>query len=212
MIIRFFRLPILTAMVAVLASFAHVPVQASNSHWQDILTPVSSASTLNDDILIRQGEQWWDSKWGARGVLYQKRHDDLGLDGSSHLAIDIKRRLFSSQENSFLAIGLGWDDIELTGDQNTTGMRFVAEGRYNLFGPAYLFGQAAITPWLSGIDSMADPFGSEVEFGLVVNPFPSMSLRAGFRNYWLDSYSQDIGISPYDNRNNGLFIGGGIDW
>ncbi len=171
----------------------------------------AQASPVNNDKLYHYGEQWWDQKWGARGALYQRDPAGLDFDTDKHLAVDVKRRLFSMSGNSYLAVGLGWDDIELPGDSYTSGMRFVAEGRYSVFKQAYLFGQAAYTPWLSAVDDMAGPNGRELEVGLAVNPFPSMSLKAGYRNYWLDSGNPGDD-SLYSTGNNGVFIGGGLNW
>lgn len=200
-----------TGALATIATFFGSTAHAG-SQWWDFLTPVAVASTTNTDLLMRYGEQWWNDQWRARGALYRGDGDNASLEVGNHLSVDLKRRLFSNQENSFLAIGVGWDDIELPGDLNTSGMRLVAEGRYSVFGPAYVFGQAAYTPWLSEINGMTKAFGREVEFGLAINPYPSMSLKAGYRNYWLDSYDEDMTAPLYDSRNNGLFIGGGINW
>jgi len=184
----------------------------ADTPWWDTSSqePVDS-SVINSDALYQYGEQWWNQKWGARGALYQSDSTGLDFDNNKHLAVDVKRRLFTMRGNSYLAVGLGWDDIELPGDVTTSGMRLVAEGRYTVVGPAYLFGQASFTPWLSEIENIAGPNGKEIEFGLAVNPFPSMSLKAGYRNYWLDSGNPGDATS-YNSGNNGLFIGGGVSW
>ena len=184
----------------------------ADTPWWDTPSQNSGdSSVIESDVLYEYGEQWWNQKWGARGAIYQSDQSGLDFDNNKHLAVDVKRRLFTTPGNSYLAVGLGWDDIELPGDYSTSGMRFVAEGRYGVVGPAYLFGHASFTPWLSDMENMASPNGKELEIGLAVNPFPSMSLKAGYRNYWLDSGNPGD-TSSFNNGNNGLFIGGGINW
>lgn len=187
-------------------AFSILDSHASDGQWWN-----ETGSQVGSDKLYKYGEQWWDQKWGARGALYHRDTTGLDFENNKHLAVDVKRRLFSMSGNSYLAVGLGWDDIELPGDTYTTGMRFVAEGRYDVFKRAYFFGQAAYTPWLSEVEDMAGPNGRELEVGLAVNPFPSMSLKAGYRNYWLDSGNTDDD-SLYSSGNNGVFIGGGLSW
>ncbi len=184
---------------------------ADTQWWDAASQKTSDPSAINNDALYDYGEQWWNQKWGARGAIYQSDQSGLDFDSNKHLAVDVKRRLFTTPGNSYLAVGLGWDDIELPGDESTSGMRFVAEGRYGVVGPAYLFGQASFTPWLSEIENMAGPNGKELEIGLAVNPFPSMSLKAGYRNYWLDSGNPGD-ATLYNSGNSGLFFGGGINW
>ena len=214
MSIRFASVAGLSSLL-LLGSNAHALGLAENASdttgWGSSYQASSHQTVVNSGKLYRYGEQWWERKWGARGAIYQSDHNGLDFDTNKHLAVDVKRRLFSSPGNSYLAVGLGWDDIELSDAESTSGMRFVAEGRYDLFGPAYLFGQAAATPWLSDIEGVVDPFGTELEIGLAINPYPSMSLKAGYRNYWLGSANTENEIL-YDTGARGVFLGGGINW
>ena len=150
-------------------------------------------------------------KWLGQSRHYQISSLKPGEDDTSQLSIDIKRRLYSYTENTYVAMGLGWDDIGLSDNRSTSGMRFVAEGRLGLLGPTYVFGQAALAPWLSDTEKYVNPFGKELELGFAVEPLPSMSFRAGYRSYWLD-LSDSNDASTYQNQTDGFFIGGGLHW
>jgi hypothetical protein len=134
-----------------------------------------------------------------------------GKQDPSQLSIDIKRQLISRAANTYLAMGVGWEDIALGGDTSTQGMRFVAEGRVGLYGPTYVFGQAALAPWMSDVAGYIDPFGKEIELGIGIQPIPSMSFRAGYRSYWLD-LSNPGNDELLRNQSDGFYIGGGLNW
>jgi hypothetical protein len=66
---------------------------------------------------------------------------------------------------------------------------------------------------MSNIKSTIDPFGKELEIGLAVDPLPSMSFRAGYRGYWLDSVDSSADSDSSIRRQaDGFYIGGGINW
>ena len=149
--------------------------------------------------------------WQGQSRYHQLNSLQPGQENANQLSIDIKRRLYSFADNTYVAMGLGWDDITLEDDVSTSGMRLVAEGRVGIFGPAYVFGQAALAPWLSDTENYINPFGKELELGLAVDPLPSLSIRAGYRSYWLD-ISDSKGAAPLHNQTDGFFIGGGLHW
>ncbi len=181
------------------------------------VVPVSSygaqsfGSSLGSITQFSISPGWLDNKWQGQSSYYRTKSSDPGLVDASQWSVDITRRLLSSKQNSYLAMGLGWNDIEATAGESSSGVRFIAEGRLGVYGPAYLFGQAALSPWMSSVGYLVDPFGKEIELGLAVEPVPSLSLRAGYRSYWLDS-----GASSSDpslrSQTDGFFIGGGLRW
>ena len=157
------------------------------------------------------GERWLNDKWSGKSSIHPTNGLEKSLADTNQWTIDIKRRFLSDTENTYLAMGLGWNDIEITESESSSGMRFVAEGRVGIYGPAYLFGQAAFSPWMSNLGNKVDPFGKEIEIGLAVDPLPSMSFRAGYRGYWLDSVDSPA-ESPIRRQADGFYLGGGINW
>lgn len=184
---------------------------------QTIRTPTFSTgaqsfgSSLGRISRFSVGQGWLKNRWQGQSSHYKTKNLNVGLLDSSQWSVDITRRLLSGKQNTYLALGLGWNDIEMATGKSSVGMRFIAEGRVGLYGPAYLFGQAALSPWMSNVGYLVDPFGKELELGLAIDPFPSMSLRAGYRGYWLDSSepSSDAGLR---RQTDGFYIGGGLRW
>jgi len=172
---------------------------------------LSSTSSFAMPSQLNLGEGWLNDKWSGQSSSYQANGLEKGLVDASQWTLDIKRRLLSSTENTYLAMGLGWNDIAISEGESSSGVRFVAEGRVGIYGPAYLFGQAAFSPWMSNIGNQIDPLGKELDLGLAVDPLPSMSFRAGYRGYWLDS-AEPSDESTIRRQVDGFYIGGGIHW
>lgn len=171
----------------------------------------SSTSSIAMPSQFNMNEGWLNDKWSGESSIYHANGLEKGLADASQWTLDIKRRLLSSTENTYLAMGLGWNDVAISESESSSGMRFVAEGRVGIYGPAYLFGQAAYSPWMSNIGNQIDPFGKELDLGLAVDPLPSMSFRAGYRGYWLDS-AESSDESSIRRQADGFYIGGGIHW
>jgi len=156
-------------------------------------------------------QDWLNEKWTGQSSFFQQNKLDTRLNDANQWTLDIKRRLLSATENTYLSMGLGWNDIKMTEGESTSGMRFVAEGRVGIYGPAYLFGQAAVSPWMTDAGNNIAPFGKELDLGLAVNPLPSMSFKAGYRSYWLDS-SDLSSEATSTSKADGFYIGGGFHW
>ncbi|MEN8711980.1 MAG: hypothetical protein ABF326_07265 [Arenicellales bacterium] len=181
------------------------------SGWPSATQP--STNSLGTHSEFNLGEGWLNDKWSGHSSIHQTNGFKKSPANTSQWTVDIKRRLLSAAENTYLAMGLGWNDLELTETESSSGIRFVAEGRVGIYGPAYMFGQAAFSPWMSNIESTIDPFGKELEIGLAVDPLPSMSFRAGYRGYWLDSVESSADSDSSIRRQaDGFYIGGGINW
>jgi hypothetical protein len=105
-------------------------------------------------------------------------------------------RAFSPTENNYLAIGAGWQEIDLDllglgGD--TSGVRLAVEGRIALGGLFYVYGQGYYLPSLDdaepalpGFSPMRNMDGHMLEAGISWKMAPFMSMRAGYRQHNLD--------------------------
>jgi len=195
-------------------AYADPDQDMSNPAWALWSQPQWSQSSADYPASYSQfipDQKWLNDKWSGQSSLHQTNGFDKGRNGSSQWTMDIKRLLLSATENTYLAMGLGWNDLTVTNGESSSGMRFVAEGRVGIFGPAYLFGQAALSPWMSDLGNNIDPYGKELELGLAVDPVPSLSFRAGYRSYWLDS--ADSSADPSIRRHtDGFYLGGGVHW
>lgn len=167
-----------------------------------------------------------DSKGpGVRGELWIKRlgfaahsyklDPDTLFDGESltSTAADVKFRLISVAENSFLAAGVGYGTMDLSGPGSgeTSGLRLVAEGRIGLVGILYGYGRAAYLPSLDDWEvegaTLTDGDGREVELGVMVQPFPFLQLFGGYRNA---EASFDLAGAAVDLKSDGIVVGVGV--
>ncbi len=210
MILRKLIIPISLVLVSSMTSTCFAYDESSQvSPW----SPVAQSSTpiLGSSTQFRLSQDWLSEKRTGQSSIYQANKLDTGLNDTGQWTLDIKRRLLSATENTYISMGLGWNDIVMNEGESTSGIRFVAEGQVGIYGPAYLFGQAAVSPWMTDTGNNIAPFGKELELGLAVTPLPSMSFKAGYRGYWLDSSdlsSEAISTSKTD----GFYIGGGLHW
>lgn len=158
-------------------------------------------------------EFWW-RRWGLKGSYFEADViDNDSTQGQDFLSVDLKRRIFSPTRNSFVALGLGWENIELgtVGDgADTQGARLLLEGRLALTPIFHLYGHAAWMPSLEDTQATKDTKGREFELGLAVKPLPHISLRVGYRQFRLDFKSMDG--ADESSKSSGVILGAGVHW
>jgi hypothetical protein len=157
-----------------------------------------------------RAEVWFFKHFGISGEMFQL---DVGSDGDIDLTnLDVKWRPFSPTENSFFALGSGWQKIELEG-VDTSGFRIVAEGRVGLAGFAYVYGRAAYFPSLDdlevgGMTLGTDVDGSEYDLGVAFEPAPFLSVWAGYRRTKMNFTFYEGGADKL--QLDGFYAGAGI--
>lgn len=160
-----------------------------------------SASEDSEDIGFR-GELWFMKKLGVSVALFSAdlEDSDATIDYNN---LDVKWRVLSPTENNFLAVGAGWQQIDLDGD-DADGFRVVVEGRVAIVGIVYFYGRGAHAPELDadGIDGDM----TELEAGVMVKPAPFLQLFGGYRS---NDMSFDGGI---DLTTDGFVIGAGVNF
>jgi len=150
-------------------------------------------------------ELWWQSKFGVRAQVLGDV-DDIS-SSSDYTAVDVMWKAFSPTENNFIAVGLGWQDMDFTAVDSTvtsvfsgetSGVRVALEGRVGIVGMVYAYGQAAYLP---AMDDASDSFtleeyndmdGLEYELGVSWKPAPFISVRGGYRENQLDYKRVDL--------------------
>ena len=123
---------------------------------------------------------------------------DVDNTGSSsdYTALDVMWKPFSPTENSFIAVGLGWQEMDFTAlsfSGDTSGLRVAVEGRVGIVGMVYAYGQAAYLPSMDDASNSSlttvtynDMNGLEYELGISWKPAPFISVRGGYRENQLD--------------------------
>lgn len=178
--------------------------------WANEFEAEFSNGEIDAGALGGRGELWFDQKWGLGGQLYQSDLDDDSLDDAEYLNIDFKRRIFSLTDNTFLALGLGWQNVNIDHD-SSDGARVLLEGRVGLGGVVYLYGQTAWFPELDDFSNRSNVDGKEFEAGLSFDPLPFFSLRAGYRKIKID-YTNNLNDTGESARSTGFVIGAGFHW
>lgn len=181
--------------LAALPALAMGPVdgEVGALYWANDFEAAEGGSSLSSDAGAPgyRAEIWFFKKYGLRAAHYASELDDFNDLSSDYTSVDFMWRAFSPTENNFLAIGLGWQtmDLETIGlEGDTSGVRVDVEGRVALGGLFYLYGQGSYLPSLDdapAVDPLLGNFedldGHEFEAGVSWKIAPFLSLRAGYR-------------------------------
>jgi hypothetical protein len=113
------------------------------------------------------------------------------------LIIDFRRRIAEFSEGNYFAIGLGWQQIDvsyagLPGSADTSGLRLSAELRTNLAGVIQGYGELGFFPSMDdmtgGPGLMAESVeGYDYEVGVLIRLAPYLKLKVGYRIESLES-------------------------
>jgi hypothetical protein len=143
--------------------------------------------------------------------------DDFdGLD-QTQISLDVKWRIIAPTENTFFALGLGYQGFEFDDAGETfdsTGYRIVADGRFGFIGILYVYGRLAYLPSLGDIEIEGQTFaegdsGYDLDIGLGIEPLPILSLWVGYRTQSFD-FKQPGGPGQLTVENTGPYIGAGV--
>ena len=95
----------------------------------DLLDPRIETSALS-----AYGALWWNRTWGLRGALNRFPEDQVDQAPNDQLQVDIQRRLQSPVSDSYLSVGLGWEQNNFGSQGSLSGLRLSAGGRVHLPG------------------------------------------------------------------------------
>ena len=169
--------------------------EAAVVYWMSDGTALGDGGPeLDSGAISGTAELWLFDRWGARAGIYQAEFADFDED-VQYGSLDVMAKVFELTRNNYLALGVGWEDIELRSAE-TSGLRIVAEGRVGFASMVYGYGQAAYLPKLDEFPGFEDVNGTEFDLGVAVEPMPFLTIRAGYRNTTIDYketlFSQDI--------------------
>lgn len=156
----------------------------------DVNVAVFGDSEYNS--FLGKGELWSDN-WGLTANLLQNDNDDVfGLPkDSEYFNLDVKRR-FGSLDNSNFELGLGWQQLNIESQLEASGPKLSLSGRLNLKSSVQLYGTTSYFPELEDGLQNNDATAYELEAGVLYQPFPSVSLKAGYRYFSLDLEDPEI--------------------
>ena len=179
------------------------------SWWSNDFSANAVDASFDAGTVGADAEVWWRQRWGIKGSLYKSDVVESNSgDGPDFFSIDIKRRLISPTENNFLALGLGWQTVDLAKGADTQGYRFLLQGGLGLTPVLSVYGHTAWLPGMVESDEIGDPKGLEIEAGIALKPFPFVSFRAGYRTFMLDYVSLEGANET--SKSKGIIVGAGV--
>lgn len=157
-----------------------------NLMWLSGDVNVSAFDDSQYESFLGKGELWADN-WGVTASLLQNdRNDVFGLpQDSEFFNLDVKRR-FGVADKSNFEVGLGWQELNIDSHLEASGPRVSLSGRLNLRSSVQLYGLTSYFPELEDDLQNNDATAYEFEAGLLYQPVPSVSLKAGYRHFSLD--------------------------
>lgn len=201
----------LVMMLVFVDSYALGPIdgEVTINWWESNLSNDNLAPGVGERSHFFRAQNWWDNTWGLRGDIHFNGSDVLDFGNASRYNVDLQRRIFSLTDNTFLAAGLGWENLDLAGQSASDGLRLSLDASFGLVGVATLYGHSIWMPKLGSAADFSEVSGLEIEAGVVFNPFPFISVRAGYRRFTLD---YNLLGERSNTVSQGLVIGTGIHW
>ncbi len=170
--------------------------------WWSHDVEVNGVGSSSADDTGAYAEVWWNEGWGLAADYFNSDPDEGAFDEASDFSVDVKRRVLSPTENNFLAVGAGWQDIDIGSGASTDGPRFLVEGRGGV-GIMFAYGQIAWMPDLGDAGVFRDVEGTETQVGVSLTPFPFLNLRLGYR-------VMDIDFRGGSRKADGYLLGGAV--
>ncbi len=177
-----------TSVIADDESFQNRP----NLMWLSSDTSVSVFGDTQYDSFLGKGE-FWANNWGVSANLLQNTDNDVfGLPkDSEYFNLDVKRR-FGNAETYNFELGLGWQELSIDSQLEASGPKVSLTGRMNVINSVQVYGLTSYFPELEDELRNNDVTAYELEAGVLYQPLPSVSFKAGYRHFSLDIENDPI--------------------
>ena len=132
------------------------------------------------------------------GLRADQSRSDADGAGADYTNVDFMWRALAPSENNFVAVGLGWQRMDIDGfASDISGVRVSVGGRVELPAGLYAYGHGSYLPSLQDADSENPVLGEfkdldahEYELGVAWEATPVIRVHAGYRVNRL-SFTQD---------------------
>lgn len=189
--------------------------------WQNDFESTGGSTNVSDEASAPgfRAELWFAKKFGVRAATFNADVDNINVESSDYTSVDVLYKLFAPTKNNFIALGAGWQEMDLESigvADGTSGARISAEGRVGLIGMVHVYGQGSYLPELDDAPAMnsADGMfreieGMEYEVGLSWKMFPFVAAKAGYRVTDVDFTRTDALSIDYSGnaKTDGYFAG-----
>jgi len=185
------------AVCSLLCLFAGTPALAAGPidgevavvWWaNEFSTDTDTAAASSDaEALGLTAQMWVKKRYGLRASQFGSNPD--GSSGADYTSVDLLWKALAPSENNFVALGLGWQQMDMQGlDDSTSGARVIVEGRVGLGGSVFAYGHGSYLPSMSDSDAVETSLGRyedldayEYEVGVAWNALSFMDVHAGYR-------------------------------
>ncbi len=190
-----------------------VDVEGRVMYWQG--DTEIDGETADMDGYGAEFDLWFTNKLGVTAAFWPVEGKDLAAGfEKDYMSLDVKWRLFSPTEHNYLAVGVGYQDIDLTtpGESfDSSGFRVVVEGNVGLVGILQGYGTLAYMPSMDALDDVFDDGnGMEYEFGVQIK-FAVMGIYAGYRSHDVEFDFSD-GSGSVKLKDDGFVAGVGFEF
>ena len=144
------------------------------------------------DSFIGAGELGIDNWVVSAKFLQNSNNDVFGMpENSEYFNLDVKRR-FGTKDKSNVELGLGWQKLNIESQLEASGPKLSLSGQLNILSSIQVFGSTSYFPSLEDDLQSNDATAFEFEAGVLYQPIPSLSLKAGYRIFSLDIEDAEI--------------------
>ena len=190
-----------------------VDVEGRVMYWQGD-TEIDT-ETADMDGYGAEFDLWFTNKLGVTAGFWPVEGKDMAAGfKKDYMSLDVKWRLFSPTEHNYLAVGVGYQDTDVTtpfGSFGTSGFRAVVEGNVGLVGILQGYGTLAYMPSMDALDDGFDSgTATEYEFGVQIK-FAVMGIYAGYRSHDVEFDFSD-GSGAVDLKDDGFVVGVGFEF
>jgi hypothetical protein len=210
-------IPVLACIVflATGSSLALGPVdlEARVMYWKGDFE--DTGATADMDGYGAEVDLWFTNKIGVTAAMWPVEAKDMfsGFE-LDYMSLDLKWRLFSPTEHNYLAIGAGYQDIDVGtpfGSYGTSGFRAVLEGNVGLVGVLQGYGTLAYMPSMDELDVVFDSGSAmEYEFGVKFK-LGLVGIYAGYRMHDME-FDFSEGGGSVQLKNDGYVAGIGFEF
>jgi hypothetical protein len=134
-----------------------------------------------------KAQLWMLERYGLTASRYGSDAD--GPQGADYTSVDLMWRALSPTENNYVAVGLGWQQMDLSGlSASTSGVRLGVEGSIGIVKVLKAYGHGSYLPALDDVpvanpslSDLHDVDAFEYELGLAWTATPFLNVHAGYR-------------------------------
>ncbi|MCP4841862.1 MAG: hypothetical protein GY887_09035, partial [Halieaceae bacterium] len=115
------RLVLIAGLLSALPAYALGPVDGEAGVFTWVVDTDDYTDPSVDTASIGgYAELWLDQRWGLRAALYRVNEDVVSMAPDEQTLVDLKYRLASLTDNTFVALGLGWEQDRFGAEGDTS--------------------------------------------------------------------------------------------